>query len=127
MRFIPKSAGGLLLAIGIVFPAVLPAQSTPSSSTAPSPALNEQQRAGRRLFMQNCSFCHLPRGNPKSTGEGKTSYGPLLTGLFRRDKPMPEQAARVFIQQGVPQKMPGFQYGLEPGEIESIIAYLKTL
>jgi mono/diheme cytochrome c family protein len=29
--------------------------------------------------------------------------------------------------QGVPNKMPAFRYGLQPAEIDAIIAYLKTL
>ena len=126
MRFIPKIAGWVLLGSGIVFPVVLSAQSQQSSSTSPVSALNEQQRVGRRLFMQNCSFCHLPRGNAKDPAK-KTSFGPLLTNLFGREQPLSEQGARLFILQGVPEKMPGFQYGLEPKEIDTILAYLKTL
>jgi hypothetical protein len=33
---------------------------------------------------------------------------------------------REFIRRGTP-RMPGFQYGLTPEEIDSIIAYLKTV
>jgi hypothetical protein len=37
-----------------------------------------------------------------------------------------EDFLRQFIQQGVPAKMPGFRYDLEPKQIDDIIAYLKT-
>ena len=77
--------------------------------------------------MQNCSLCHLPRpDNPKSTETG-SAYGGDLAGLFKGQKPMTEQAVQAFILRGLPKKMPGFQYGLKLQEIDSIIAYLKTL
>ncbi len=89
--------------------------------------LNEQQKAGKGLFMQNCSVCHLPiLENSKDAAGGGSAIGPLLEGLFRGERPRPEEAVRTFIMRGTP-KMPGFQYGLERSEIDSIIAYLKTL
>jgi mono/diheme cytochrome c family protein len=63
--------------------------------------------------------------NNKSTAAG-TTVGPLLNGLFSGSKPRPEAVVRGFILKGTP-KMPGFQYGLEPKQIDQIIAYLKTL
>ena len=118
----------LLLGGGIVFPVVWLAHSQQSSSPAPwSATLTEQQRAGRNLLIKNCSICHLPlKTESKSTVESAT-VGPVLKGLFRREKPLSEQDVRTFILRGVPQRMPGFQYGLEPKEIDDIIAYLKTL
>lgn len=62
----------------------------------------------------------------KST-ETHPGIGPPLDGIFRGDKPLTDVVARTFIQRGVADKMPSFQYGLEPKEIDSIIAYLKTL
>ena len=77
--------------------------------------------------MQNCSVCHLPiLENSKNAAEEGSAIGPLLKGLFRGERPRPEEAVRTFIMRGTP-KMPGFQYGLEQREIDSIIAYLKTL
>ena len=95
---------------------------------AASPALNEQQATGKRLFQQNCALCHLPEPetskDPNSEG---TSIGPRLNGVFGPPRSRPEALVRTFIQQGVAGKMPGFRYGLEPAEIDAIIAYLKTL
>ena len=113
----------ILLGAGGFFPLIVSAQS-PSPTSAS--ALNQQQRTGRRLFMQNCSYCHLPRNrNPKSTEQG-SAFGGDLKGLFRGQGAMTDQAVQAFVQQGLPGKMPGFQYGLKPEEIESIIAYLKA-
>jgi hypothetical protein len=33
---------------------------------------------------------------------------------------------RQLIEQGVPGKVPGFRYDLEPKQIDDIIAYLRT-
>ena len=111
-----------LLSLGLFFPLALQAQ-----SPSPASALNPQQWEGRRLFMQNCSLCHLSRpDNPKSTETG-SAYGGDLTGLFKGRTPMTDEAVQAFIQRGLPKQMPGFQFGLQLEEIASIIAYLKTL
>ena len=124
MKYLPRLGYGILLMCGVISPIALAAQS-PSSGA--SPVLTEQQRTGKGLFLQNCALCHVPnRPNPKSTEEG-TTVGPRLNGKLSGPKPLPDAVARTFIQKGVEGKMPGFQYGLEPKEIDAIIAYLKTL
>src|SRR5438309_264818 len=122
MSSIVKVSCLLLLGGAIGFPIALSAQQP--SSSAGAPALNEQQRTGKGLFLQNCALCHLPeKKNPKSTTEEGTSIGPKLNGLLSGAKPLPDAAVRTFIMQGVKDKMPSFQYGLEPKEIDAIIAY----
>ena len=116
------SVASLLLGAGVSFPRILPAQSQSSS-----PALTQQQTAGRRLFMQNCSLCHLSRSDNLKSTEAGSAYGGDLKGLFKGQKPMTDQAVQAFVQQGLPGKMPGFRYGLKPEEIDTIISYLKTL
>lgn len=132
---------------GMVFPVFLAAQGIESSAPSASsdlalplrakpvpiravpapPPLSPQQEVGQGLFLQNCALCHLPqKKNVKSTVEEGTTVGPLLKNLFRRDNPPHEESVWEFIRRGT-QKMPGFQYGLERKEIDSIIAYLKTL
>ena len=128
MSLIAKIGCWVLLGSLTVFPKFLPARSPQASSSAPAPVLNEQQRMGKGLFLQNCSLCHLPKKeNVKSTTEPGTTIGPPLNGLFRGAKPVSELVARTFILKGSQGKMPGFQYGLEPKEIDAILAYLKTL
>ena len=109
----------------VLFPLALAAQ---AQQPPASPALNEQQTTGKRLFQQNCALCHLPEPetskDPNSEG---TSIGPRLNGVFGPPRSRPEALVKTFIQQGVAGKMPGFRYSLEPAEIDAIIAYLKTL
>ena len=76
--------------------------------------------AGKKLFLQRCSVCHLPR----LYDEDPHPYGPKLDGYVK--SPETEERARKAIREGGP-RMPGFQYGLEPGEIDDIIAYLKAM
>ena len=84
-------------------------------------ATPSELESGKKLFVQRCSVCHLP---PLGPGEPR-AYARLLTGLVK--SPETEAAARLVIQRGIPSRMPGFQYGLQPNEIDSIVAYLRTL
>ena len=116
----------------------LPTRSQTRPLTKSTAALNAQQFAGEGLFLQNCALCHLPHkvegesdvhspdDNPKNT-KVRPSIGPSLMNLFRGDSPVPDQVVRTFIRTGFPEKMPGFRYSLRPSQIDSIIAYLKTL
>ena len=100
----------------VVMGAVLPVW---AQQTAPPPS--GKDLAGKKLFLQRCSICHMPPLGPP--GEEGESYGPKLKGLVK-DTPT-ETRAREFIRNGSP-RMPGFQYGLTPEEIENIIAYLRV-
>ena len=101
----------------------LPAQDKPVVSRSGPEALSEQTRRGEGLFLQRCSLCHLPRrlkfGSPPV-------IGPSLAGQFKDATPEQMKVLRGFIMKGGPD-MPGFQYGLEPKEVDDLIAYLKTL
>jgi mono/diheme cytochrome c family protein len=72
-------------------------------------------------------LCHTPEPvRAKDPTEGK-SVGPSLKGVFGPPRSRPEVVVKTFIQQGIQDKMPGFRYGLQPAEIDAIVAYLKTL
>jgi len=83
-----------------------------------SRSLSATQLAGKKLFVQRCSVCHLP-GLPTYK-----HYGPLLDGKLIAARG--EAAEREQISNGS-LRMPGFQYVFEPADIDNIIAYLKTL
>ena len=121
-----KSGHFLIVALllgWIVFPATVLAQSGAVAPTPPTSTLIEQQNKGEWVFLQRCSVCHLPKMRKKPL----PTFGPSLSGLLKNDKsPNKEKVVRLIILNGGP-KMPGFQYGLEPKEIDDLIAYLKTL
>jgi mono/diheme cytochrome c family protein len=76
--------------------------------------LTEAQLNGRRLVGQRCANCHA--GNPRQPGP------PL-------GKTIVESRGEVFIRDKVNKGstlMPGFQYTLNAGQIDDIIAFLKT-
>jgi mono/diheme cytochrome c family protein len=89
-----------------------------AQSSGGSGGLSDVERKGKGMFQQRCSLCHLPRSY-----DDDSTYGPKLSAATVTGK---EAVVKEFIRQGTP-KMPGFQYGLTPDEIDSIIAYLKTV
>lgn len=103
--------------------AYLLAQSKPDATLPGTEKLNEQARRGEGLFLQRCSLCHLPR---KLKFGSPPVVGPSLSGQFKDAAPDQLKILRGFILKGGPD-MPGFQYGLEPKEVDDLIAYLKML
>jgi mono/diheme cytochrome c family protein len=77
--------------------------------------------SGKKLFVQRCSVCHLP---PLGPGQPQ-SIARSLTDLIK--SPETEASARQIILRGIPSRMPAFQYGLTSVEVDSIVAYLRTL
>ena len=111
------SAMGILVVLLLV-------QGRPLAAQQPSkePALSAQEKQGEMHFFQRCSICHLP----PLVGPGQSArlpFGPLLYGFM--DNARNETRVRQVIRNGGAQ-MPGFQYGLQPAEIEDIVAYLKS-
>jgi len=103
--------------------ACLLAQSKPAAALPAAEKLNEQETRGEGLFLQRCSLCHLPR---KLKFGSPPVIGPILTGQFKDAAPDQLKILRGFILKGGPD-MPGFQYGLEPKEVDDLIVFLKTL
>jgi mono/diheme cytochrome c family protein len=102
---------------------MLLAQNAPAKAPSSPAKLTEQETRGENLFRQRCSLCHLPR---KLKFGSPPVVGPDLTGLFKEASPDKLKLLTGTILKGGPD-MPGFQYGLEPKEIDDLIAYLKTL
>ena len=92
---------------------------TPAAEVAEGPAAE-----GAMVFQQNCSACHL-------TDSTATKIGPGLKGIFKGDKfpvsglAVSEDNFRKQLQKPL-EKMPPFGH-LPPEQVETLIAYLKTL
>jgi mono/diheme cytochrome c family protein len=78
------------------------------------PSLSDVEAKGRALFAQRCANCH---------GGTRQRPGPLL-GKPTVEK-LGETAFREKVRQGSTM-MPGFQYALQPTQIDQIGAFLKT-
>lgn len=102
----------------------LPRAQSKSATAAPAAQkMSDEQKRGEGLFLQRCSICHLPR---KLKFGSPPVVGPSLSGQFRDANSDQMKILRGFILKGGPD-MPGFQYGLDPKEVDDLIAYLKTL
>ena len=78
--------------------------------------LNDTQRLGRQVFAQSCGVCHLPPAINARNGPG----------LSKDTAGGSDEVIRGVISEGTP-RMPGFKHYLQRGEIDAIIAYLKTV
>ena len=83
--------------------------------------------AGKALFVKNCALCHNADSAVKKIGPG-------LKDLFKNKelpashRPTTAANVREQVEQGNPAKgMPAFGAKLSTAEIDSLIAYLKTL
>jgi len=125
----PRIAHSFLLILSVsIFPVVSSAQESgaeqPTAGTrkgaAARPTLNEQQKSGEALFVQNCTLCHMPSNQKKKL----RIQAPPLDGMYGENAD--GDVLRQFIQLGVPGMMPAFRFGLEPKQVDDIVAYLKT-
>lgn len=89
-----------------------------AQQTLPSPSRSQTEKAGEKLYLQRCSLCH------SGTAPAYETYGPLLDSQLVASRG--EDRVRDVIMHGSP-KMPGWQYALKPAQVDSVIAYLKTL
>ena len=87
------------------------------SAQQPSDGLTDQQRLGRQVLAQSCGVCHLP------PARGARTYGPVLSKASGGGN---NDLVRKVILEGTP-RMPGFKYMLQPGEIDAIVAYVRTV
>ena len=115
-----SSTLGIGLIIMVALAGLYPASAQRSSSGA---SVSPAQRAGKKLFLQRCSVCHLPPLNVPQDPDPKP-FGPLLNGSVRGAEK--ESRARNIILKGTA-RMPGFQYGLQSKQIDALIEYLKIL
>lgn len=93
---------------------------TAQKSQVARPVLNEQQKRGEAIFVQNCTLCHIP------TSQKKRLKMPVAVLEGEYGEEADADALRQFIQQGIPGKMPGFRYGLNQQQIDDVVAFLKT-
>jgi mono/diheme cytochrome c family protein len=117
---LPLLMGSLLLQPSLF------AQTKAGAPFRPNANLTAQEKSGERLFFQRCSLCHVPQYSKTSAVSDLPPVYISLDGLFKDADAGMEATARTFIMNGT-QRMPAFKYGLKPEEIDSVIAYLKTL
>jgi mono/diheme cytochrome c family protein len=85
---------------------------------AAPPSLSPVELSGKKLFVQRCALCHDLLGQPATT-----TVGPWLDVETAKRS---EEAVRQKIMNGS-SRMPAWKYTLAPPQIDSIVAYLKTV
>lgn len=83
----------------------------------------DQQKSGEAIFYRSCTFCHVFSAQKKALIPQYLSKTELV-GLYK-DPLITDDAVRDVILKGMPGRMPSWQYGLTPKEIDDLIAYLK--
>jgi mono/diheme cytochrome c family protein len=127
MRLKPMivSAAASLCALAVTFGLLALPRSTAAADSNSAPQTNAisqevalashpQQELGQKLFERNCAHCH---GN-----DARGDEGPSLHNLKLSDARIANR-----IKDGVKGEMPRFGSKLDDGDIQSIIAYLRTL
>jgi cytochrome c len=104
--------------LGVVGPAAAQPYPPPWSASAPPFALSPSQRRGFRLVSFHCARCHAI----DKVGESPLAIAPAFRTLHLK---YPVSDLQRPLAQGVHPEMPRFQ--LEAGQVEDIMAYLKTL
>jgi mono/diheme cytochrome c family protein len=107
---------GLVLGVSALVLLSFPMRAGQRTPDGTSIANTEQ--AGKRLFFQRCSFCHVGMPTKYQT------YAPVLYGELVAE--LGDDTVREKITDGSV-AMPAFKYSLKPGDIDSIVAYLKTV
>jgi mono/diheme cytochrome c family protein len=74
---------------------------------------------GRVLWLQKCAFCHDGLGQPTYK-----TMGPWLDQDLAAT--IGDDAIKAIINHGTA-RMPGFQYGLSPSQLDDLLHFLKTM
>ena len=82
-------------------------------------SLSPAELTGKKLFVQRCALCHDLLGQPATTTVAPWIDVEMVKGRG-------EDAVRQKIANGS-RRMPSFRYTFESPQIESIIAYLRTV
>jgi len=100
----------------LIFLGICPLAARAQQANTEKP-LTDTQKLGQRVFQQRCAICHAP------ARPGFQMYGPALHKDLINGS---EDAIKEMIRSGSG-KMPGFNLGLQPSEIDAIVEYLKTV
>lgn len=120
-----KAARGLYVAaLALALPASTVCRAQGKAELSPA------AKAGQKIFDQQCALCHF-------ADQTKNKIGPGMKGILKNKqlpfsyKPATVATVREQIEKGNPQgkpmPMPSFAGKLSAKEMNSLIAYLKTL
>lgn len=107
--------------VGALAALLLSAPLLPPSSVAAAENGGAAAKRGEAMFKQRCIACHN-----KQPGDTTPFGPPNLNGIFRGPNAITTKDAAAVISDGKGQ-MPGWGKVLTKGDIDDLLAYLKTL
>ena len=98
------------------------ARTSPDANSAAGASVQLRSQ-GQGLFRQHCASCHYAESRAQKIAVG-------LKGLYARSfsdgRKVTDLGLAKWIEKGG-KDMPGFNETLKPGQVRSLIAYIKTL
>ena len=79
---------------------------------------------GQALFNERCAICHYDQSTAQKMGPGLK--GIYARGKFANGKKVDDAGMTAWIENGG-KDMPGLKDALKPGEIRTLVSFLRTL
>lgn len=93
---------------------------------APVPPATDQQRAGYKLYRENCASCHDAPGSAPTAARSPIGLSEALWNPYRAYNLVLTILDGIDGRDGLPGSMPGFRDKLSDADIEAIAVYLRT-
>jgi len=100
-------------------------QQRPNTKTDRKSSQKELIAKGRVLFDKKCSVCHYTNTDEKKIGPSLKGFSKRSTFITNKNR-VTDESLRDWIENG-DQLMPPFKDVLDADQINSVIAYVKTL
>jgi mono/diheme cytochrome c family protein len=93
---------------------------------SPIPPVTDKQRAGHKLYMENCANCHGAPGSPPPVARSPLGLSEGLWNPYRAYNLVLTILDGIDTRDGLPGSMPGFRDKLSDDDIEALAIYLRT-
>jgi mono/diheme cytochrome c family protein len=135
MRSVVRNLSGLpdedLQAMATYFvslntPSGAPLEPKIARALAPVPPTTDIQRAGHKLYMENCASCHGAPGSAPPVARSPLGLSEALWNPYRAYNLVLTILDGIDGRDGLPGNMPGFRDKLSDDDIEALAIYLRT-
>ncbi|MCW5737981.1 MAG: c-type cytochrome [Enhydrobacter sp.] len=135
MRSVVRNLSGLsdedLQAMATYFvslntPSGAPLEPKIARALSPVPPTTEKQRAGHKLYMENCASCHGAPGSAPPVARSPLGLSEALWNPYRAYNLVLTILDGIDGRDGLPGNMPGFRDKFSDDDIEALAIYLRT-
>jgi mono/diheme cytochrome c family protein len=106
-------------------PSGAPLEPKVARALAPIPPSTDKQKAGHRLYMENCASCHGAPGSAPTVARSPLGLSEALWNPYRAYNLVLTILDGIDASDGLPGSMPGFRDKLSDDDIEAIATYLR--